>query len=340
LALCCWLSANGQQILRPGRKNLSPINFEADIQFTYDDNIFLYSVKDLKDFQRSIRPYRYPFETYDDFITTLTGILRIRQKLVGQMPTILSLRYRQHQYAVNRMKSYQLFSLNLEQNFAKPIAVEFGYLFLPKYLIRYYKDPRSQTSPPIYIGCEFEEHLLSLGLIYNTQNKLNFTPFYKFEIDDYNHSFDYYDTKAHRVGLDGSYRFGPKINLKGEFEYKVARAEGPIPDISYNQWAWQISVELKPRFHRLSLTADYGQEQRVFVTSNLSSVDPFHAGRLDKTQNFKFGLEIPFSRVISILFDYEFEKREVSSPYKEEIDDVKDYKNNKVGLGLNVRRFW
>jgi len=331
-----FLLAFSQTIIRSTRTNRPIINLAADIQFTYDDNIFLYSENDLKDFQRSIRPYRFPFETSDDFITTLTGSMKIRQKLFNQKPTIFSLLYRQHVYAVNRMKSYQLFSLNINQNVVKPLTFEIAYLFLPKYLIRYYKDPTSQTSPPDYIGCEFAEHLFSIELIYRFIKKVTLTPFYKFEIDDYISKFNYYDTKAHRLGLNGIFRLQPIISLRGKFEYKIAQAEGPEPDISYDQLAWLIGLQIGKN---LKVGVTYGQEQRDFVTDNPPDIDPFHFGRKDKIRNLKLSLVIPLTRIIWIDAGYEFEKRDVSSQYKEKIDEIKDYQNNRFGLGINFRRF-
>ncbi len=331
-----FLLAFGQTIIRSSKADRPVINLAADIQFTYDDNIFLYSENDLKDFQRSIRPYRFTFETSDDFITTLTGSIKLRQKLINQKPTLFSLLYRQHIYAINRVKSYQLFSLNISQNLIKPLTIEIGYLFLPKYLIRYYKDPTSQTSPSDYIGCEFAEHLFSIELIYRFKRKLSFTPFYKFEMDNYISKFDYYDTKANRFGLNGSYQLQPIISFRGKFEYKIANAEGPVPDISYDQFAWSIGLQIGKN---LKVGVTYGQEQRDFVTDNLPDIDPFHFSRKDKTRNLKITLVIPLTRAIWIDAGYESEKRDVSSPYKETIDEVKDYQNNRFGLGINFRRF-
>lgn len=331
-----FLLAFSQTIIRSTRTNRPIINFAADIQFTYDDNIFLYSENDLKDFQRSIRPYRFPFETSDDFITILTGSIKLRQRLFNQKPSIFSLLYRQHVYSVNRVKSYQFFSLKINQYVTKPLTIEIGYLFLPKYLIRYYKDPTGQTSPPDYIGCEFAEHLFSLELIYKFIKKVTFTPFYKFEIDNYISKFNYYDTKAHRLGLNGNFRLQPIISLRGKFEYKIAQAEGPVPDISYDQLAWSIGLQFGKK---LKVIANYGQERRDFVTDNLPDIDPFHFGRVDKTRNLKFSLEIPLTRAIWVDANYEFEKRDVTSPYKETIDEVKDYQKNRFGLGINFRRF-
>lgn len=345
-AVCFWTTAFSQYIIWNQQITVPVITFEAGARFTYDDNIFLYSHKDLSDFTKSIRAYRYPFETSDDFITTLTGSVKVRPNLFRQKPTIFSLLYRQHIYAVNRMKSYQLFSLSISQNVAKPLTIEIGYLLLPKYLIRYYKDPISQVSPPAYIGCDFTEHLISFEPNYRFKKLFSFTPFYKYEIDDYVAKFDFYDTKAHRLGVNAIYRLKAMFEINGGLEYKIAKAEGPAPDISYNQLGWEVRAvwgrqKATKSFNLRNLKIDisYSQDRREFVTDNSPTVDPFHSGRVDKIQNFKVGLELPFSQVVSMSIGYELEKRDVSSPYKEQIDDIKDYNNNKIGFGLNLRRF-
>jgi hypothetical protein len=322
------------------------ITFDVGARLTYDDNIFLYSQKDRNDFRKSIKAYRFPFETSDDFITTLTGSVKVRPDLFRQKTTIFSLLYRQHIYAVNRVKSYQLFSLSISQNVAKPLTIEIGYLLLLKYLIRYYKDPTSQVSLPAYIGCDFTQQLFSFGPNYRFKKLFSLTPFYKYEIDDYAAQFDFYDTKAHRLGLNASYRLRTLFELSGGLEYKIAKAEGPVPDISYNQLGWKIGAGFGQqkltegfKLRNLKIEINYSQDRREFVTDNSPTVDPFHSGRVDKIQNFKIGLELPFSQVVSMSVGYELEKRDVSSPYKEQIDDIKDYNNNKIGFGLNLRRF-
>jgi hypothetical protein len=345
-----FLLAFSQTIIRSTRTNRPVINFTADIQFTYDDNIFLYSEKDLRDFERSIQPSRFPFETSDDFITTLTGNLRLRPRVLPQAV----FRYRVHHYTVNPIKSYQVFSLNLEQRISKPISFEAGYLFLPKYLIRYYKDPITKTSPPTYIGCSFTEHLYSARVNYNLTKPVDsrLGAVYKFEIDDYARNFNYYDTRAHRFELSAGCSFNRQaIALNGNVKYKIASAQGPVPDISYDQWAWMLTARLVVAYanqawhgvvlswQRIILRLNYGQEKRDFITNNPSTIDPFHAGRVDKTQIFGVGMDFLFTRYVSVNLGYNFEKRDVSSPFREEIDDIKDYTNNKIRLEFSFRRF-
>ena len=125
--------------------------------------------------------------------------------------------------------------MRLGQNFSKPFRFEIGYLYLPNYLIRFYKDPTTHTSPPTYISCDFTEQLVSFEPNYRFKKIFSLTPFYKYEMDNYGAKFNYYDTKAHRLGLNGSYRFRTMLEIKGGVEYKVAKANGPVPDISYNQ---------------------------------------------------------------------------------------------------------
>jgi len=334
-------SGVGQTIIRHKQRPITTL--EGDIQFTYDDNIFLYSTKDLNDFKRSVRTYRFPFATSDDFITTLTGIVRIRLPkavLRHRWTQVLTLRYRQHLFAVNRMKSYQVFSLNLSKHFTKQLGLGIGYSLLPRYLIRFYRDPTSAVTPPSYITCDFTEHLFTAEYRVKLPYHISLTPFYKYEICDYTKKFDFYDSKAWRFGFVARQVIAKQIELNSELEYKILDAVGPAPDISYEQLYWSLGTcigLLKADNPRIGVS--YGQERRKYVTDNPPTIDPFHRDRVDKISNLKLELKVRLSKDIIVRSIYELEMRKVTSPYKEDIDDIKDYNDNKFILGLNLRRF-
>lgn len=329
-----FTTTRGQIILRANEKT-STIKLETGIQFVYDDNIFLYSARDLADFKKSIRPYRFPFETSDDFITTIKFRIQYSKFGIGRYGS-LTMSYRHHFYTVNRIKSYQVFSMAWAQKLSKTSLSNFeiGYLFLPKYLIRFYRDPENLSLN--YIGCEFTEHLFSVEFNYRKRYAL-LTPFYKYEFDDYTNKFNYYDTKAHRFGLNAIYHWKRMFELSGGLEYKVAKTQpNQVPDISYEQLGWVLEVGIG-QVPKISVA--YGEKLREFTTKNPATIDPFHAGRVDKIQRIKLELAILLSKVISLTCFYDFESRNVSSPYKEKIDEIKDYHNNRIGLSLKLRRF-
>jgi len=252
------------------------------------------------------------------------------------------------------MKSYQVFSLNLFMKklpslLSSPVKGEdvglvVGYSLLPRYLIRFYRDPTSAVTPPSYITCDFTEHLFTAEV--KTEIRLHplyrmiLTPFYKYEICDYTKKFDFYDSKAWRFGFVARQVIAKQIELNSELEYKILDAVGPAPDISYEQLYWSLGTcigLLKADNPRIGVS--YGQERRKYVTDNPPTIDPFHRDRVDKISNLKLELKVRLSKDIIVRSIYELEMRKVTSPYKEDIDEIKDYNDNKFILGLNLRRF-
>jgi opacity protein-like surface antigen len=251
---------------------------------------------------------------------------------IGLYKSSLNLYYKQYLYAVNGEKSYQIISANMNQSVTKQIGLEAGYLFLPRYLIRYYQDPTASSTH--FIGCTFAEHLFTIGLNYKLQN-IQFKPYGRYEIDQYKENFDFYNSHAIRYGMDLNWSISRSAYLNLGIDRKQNSAKGPLPDISYDDNA--VSAQIQTRVLNLeklylNLGADYAK--RFYTTKNSATIDPFHRDRVDTKLSFSGGLEYRFSKNLRLNLEYNREIRRVSSPYQSNIDDIKDYNNNKLTLGL------
>ena len=302
-----------------------------ELKTMYNDNIFLYSDAYISDFVNQVRPFRFPFNTYDDFITNLNLQLQFPvQKDINK--SYLNLFYKQYLFAMNGEKSYQIVSATFNQSLSKRFGFDVSYLFLPRYLIRFYQNPFSASID--YIGCTFAEHLLTIRLNYKWRS-INVKPFGRFEIDKYKENFSFYDGKASRFGMDLIWLITSSINLAAGVERKQNQTQGPVPDISYNenQLNGQINVKL-PDIEKLLLNFGTNYIARDYTTNNSALVDPFHKDRSDKTINLNGGVEYRIASNLRINFVYEHEIRRTSSPYRSQIEDIKDYDNNIFTLGL------
>lgn len=301
-----------------------------DLSFEYDDNIFLYSQSYLNDFMNQNRAYRFPFRTYDDLITRLNLNLQFPYQINKKLNN-LSINYRQYLYLMNTQKSYQLISLNNSYQISKPVSFQIGYLFLPNYLIRYYRNPLGTSTD--YIGCIFTEHLISFNLRYRLP-KITLSPFFQYEIDDYIKNFNYYDGSALRYGVNTTLRYFNLVDISLKLMRKQLSAQGPIPDISYNENKY--SINLIPNFSTSLFNIDIGFEysQRYFTTENSFAIDPFHAGRSDHKYNLNFRFTYNLSKNFQLFIGYENEQRKVNTPYQVDIEEIKDYNNNKYILGI------
>jgi len=304
-----------------------------DADFVYDDNIFNYSQKYLDEFLKQIRPYRFPFDTYDDFVTNVGFNLLLRNRFIKNLTTTFNLKVSLYSYLINCEKDYQSFLTGLRQSLGK-FALRFEYLLMPRYLIRYYKAPEGED----YIGCKFSENLLSLKFSYLPNDRMNFSMAFKKEKDNYIESFDCYDSKASRVELIGELVLTKFYESSVEYEFKDSRANGPVPDISYQQHLFRLNNLFRTKFPKFSkIEWEYELKYRIYTTEVPPELDSPHSGRLDTTNLIKLGLEAPLFTALIVTFSYSYEFRNsFSDVYK----DIAEYKNYRKVVGSAGFKFY
>ncbi len=300
-------------------------SFNADV--TYDNNIFCLSPLDIDSYRHGENPARFPYHSLDDIDVTVVGALRWRAGKVGVFRGSMKV----HQLVVNQEKSYGLINCQFDPAILSGV-VSLSYTWMPNYLIRYYRDPGSTGER--YSACRFGEHLFGVRWT-RSFGRISIAPVYRFEIDDYIPPFDYYDTRAHRVGGRLKLDLERNFIIGGDYEFKRAEAKGPLPDISYQQHTGQLNLATRPRiFNRFGVSARYSWIYRKYTVDDPLR-DPAHTGRVDQTNTI--GLECNYRvQRLTLVFEYQLEWREVSSPYKEKIEDIKNYRANRFSLGLRL----
>jgi hypothetical protein len=245
--------------------------------------------------------------------------------------TDINIFYRQYLYTINTQKSYQLISASVNQQIVNRFNIELGYLLMPSYLIRYYRNPLGLSTD--YIGCIFTEYLLTARLRYRLTG-LTLTPFFQYESDNYIKNFDYYDGYAARYGLNVFIHKLSFVNISASFMRKEFYAQGAVPDISYNENQFMLRLTPKLSKTKFNLSAQFQYERRVFTTGNPFEIDPYHRDRIDSKYTLDIELSYQVSRNFEIYTGYEFEQRKVVTPYQIDIQEIKDYNNNKYRLGI------
>jgi hypothetical protein len=306
------------------------LTFTAGASVSYDDNIFQYSPRDESIFRYREQPNRFPFRSLDDAVVDISARMNWRPRLLRRHTTQLVLAAAAREYLSNPAKSYLSGLVKARQYLSRPFHAEASYLLLPRYLIRYYHDPRQFTS---YKPCTFTEHLVSISTGWKPRTWLEFAPAVHYEIDRYQAPFEFYNTTAWRGGADLAFLPFKAFGLSAAYEFKAART-GRVasPDVSYDQHSAGIS--LKPHLGSVGLELGYDYERRGYSAS--AAVDTTHAGRVDATQAIRAGVTVALSRAISVTGDFRHEVRGTSSPYRAEIDEIKDYSENVVDLGIKV----
>ncbi len=304
-------------------------SIKTNLDFAYDDNIFEYSQKYLEEFIKGVNPERFPFETYDDLYTNYGLDLLIRNKFIGQHTTTFNFSFTGYNYFVNSQKNYSVISTGIRQSFGD-FAIRFGYLIMPGYLIRYYRDPLGTK----YIGCEFTEHLFTIKTNLKLSS-LDLGAVFAYEIDDYIENFNIYDSKAIRIAPFFDFSLFRTVDFKFNYEFKSSDARGPVPDISYAQHRFGLKPNLKMNFPRFSkLGFEYQFKYRIFTTEVSPILDTPHSGRLDITQKLKFSYEFPIFTGLNFSLNYTYEFRISQSEVYQDIGDYKNYNKWSAGCGL------
>jgi len=306
------------------------VEWRGQFRIAYDNNPFLYSASDLELFRLRAAPSRFPIRTADDLEADMGFGLACRFRLAERGGS-LGLRTRLHQYVSNPEKSYGLATVEAGQSIWQSGRLNFAYTYLPDYLIRYYRNPASSDTTD-YVGCWFTEHLVTVSFR-QRQGNAALQPTYRYEVDDYTPAFDHYDTRAHRMGAELGWDPLVNVGVSAGYEYKLASAKGPVPDISYRQHELGLRVLSTPRkLNRFSFEAGYTFSRRAFTTRNSGDVDPSHAGRVDIIEAVDVKGRYRLA-LVSLEVGYHFEWRGVTSPHASAIQDVKDYRAGRLSLG-------
>jgi hypothetical protein len=308
----------------------SRLAFDLGGAVGYDDNVFQYSPRDESVFIYHQNPTKFPFRSLDDAVIDVTGKLTLRSGIIPRHTTHFGLAATLHQYVSNPVKSNLTGDVRVRQYFAKSFYVEASYVLYPRYLIRYFHDPRQFTS---YKPCTFTEHLATAQVDWRPSRKLELKPFARYEVDRYQTPFEYYDTKAWREGCEARITPLRMLELAIAYEHKAARTGRTVmPDISYDQH--DANVSLKPKFGRVTLELGYDYAWRGHTAS--PAIDTTHARRIDVIRSVVAGASIALSKAVAVTIDFRHNARTSSSPYRADIDDVKDYVENAVGIGVRA----
>jgi hypothetical protein len=314
-------------------------SYNFDVGLAYDDNVYAYSQSYIDDFLDAVRAYRFPFETYDDLITSADFTLLVRNRLFGNRTTTFSFDVNTDNYLVNKQKNYQKYSAGLRQSLGK-YAVRVYYQLIPSYLIRYYRNPHGESTD--YIGCEVTYHTLTAKISFATGQELTISAAYGHKWDDYITEFDRYDAQTHIVSFAIEKEFHKHLDFAFSYDYKTASADSAdvstlsselMPDGSYDEHdfgidlALQASVLLATRF---MCSYEYGY--RNYKTS--TSEDSLHFGRIDHVHRIDLESRSRITTGLLLKLNFMRQWRISTSEILPDIDEIKDYIRYKAGAGF------
>ena len=314
-------------------------SYEADIDLGYDDNIYAYSPSYIDDFLNGVNAYRFPFETYDDLVTSIDLRLRLRNRLLGRRTTTVNFGAGTNNYLVNNQKNYQTYVLGLRQSFG-PAAVKISYQLIPGFLIRYYRNPLGASTE--YIACEATYHTATAKLTYTTANDVTISAAYGHRWDDYIDEFNRYDARSHIAELGIAKRLARRLDFEFGYEYRSSTCDSAdavaldtelTPDGSFYQHTLNAALGLSAFLLRpTDLSISYGYGLRHYTTSDAE--DLLHFGRRDQRHRIDISTRSRILTGVRMKLFFTYQWRNADSEVFADIKDIKDYTRYRAGAGL------
>lgn len=314
-------------------------SYRFTTDFIYDNNVFSYSDQYIDEFVNSVRPYRFPFETYDDLIVGSNLQLYLRNKFFDQKTTTFDIKVKPNHYVSNNQKNYLSLTFGLRQSFGKS-ALKLSFQTIPDYLIRYYRNPQAQSTE--YIGCEVSYHSLAGKLSVKPKPSIHLELRYKHGWDDYISVFDLYDASYHNINIGSQIGINEKIALWFGYGYKSLKSDSasiatglePTPDGSYSQHILSSEIKLEVNTlvpTRIKLGYTYGFKN--FATE--FTADSMHFGRQDHTHKLSTVVDLKMFVGMYLRLSFLRQWRNATSGISPvDIDRIKDYTKYKIGAGL------
>ena len=312
-------------------------NFDLDV--TYDDNVYAYSQQYIDDYLNGIRPYRFPFETYDDLVTSFDFALLVRNKFFGKRTTTFSLDVNTDNHLLNNQKNFQRYTFGVRQSLGR-YAVKASYQVIPRYLIRYYRDPSGESTD--YIGCEATYHTAGVKVSFTTVRDITLTAAYGHRWDDYIPEFNRYDANGHVATFGIEKELSRSLDFAFSYEYRTSDTDSAAaatsdidltPDGSFYQHAlgadflMHLSAILPAT---IKLSYDYGF--RSYSTS--TGDDSLHFGRRDHRHLVTLRTYARIITGLRLKLILMRQWRAASSEIMPGIDVIKNYVRYRAGAGV------
>lgn len=314
-------------------------SYNFDIDLTYDDNVYAYSQTYIDDFLNAVRPYRFPFQTYDDLTTSFDFTLLVRNKLFGKRTTTFSFDLNTDNYLVNTQKNYQKYAISLRQSLGR-YAVKLSYHIIPTYLIRYYRNPHGESTD--YIGCEVTYHTLTGKASFTTTQDITISAAYGHRWDDYISEFNRYDARVHIASFAIEKKLRKHLDFSFGYDYKNSRADSAnvstlvselTPDGSYYEHSIGATLGLQTGvLCATGLKCSYDFGYRSYNT--LTSEDSLHFGRIDHLHRISLGSRSRITTGLMLKLSFMRQWRSSTSEILPDIDEIKDYVRYRAGAGL------
>ena len=290
------------------------------ISYTYDSNPFLYSDGQIKEFLDGSTSKKFMnVKTIDDL--TVKTDLRINF-LIGDRT--LAVEHRLRHFLRNRRKDYQI--IGLKFRFNDRMTLRFKHI--PDFYIRAYRDRDEDGSP--YKEFTYQLNSFSIRLRPNEFLATNL----KLSFYDYPVGFNEYDSKDFELAVLLNF-----TNFKTGYVFDLSKAKGVedrwIADPSFVEHT--VLSEAKLTKGSSTYRFEMSLSRRIFLSRKDAQLDPLHVGRKDWIMKSSLEMQRRLNKRVTLITQVSYSLRNVQSDFKDDIDEVKDYKRLKISIGFRFR---
>jgi hypothetical protein len=321
-----------------------PLIINLEWSSAYDDNIFLFSERDLHRWANGTLIVPNPNSTWDDWRNDLgiTLTLPWKHPNMPDWETRVQGSAKAALYAVNHRKNYQRYSAGVRQAFGREFWAELSFAIVPSFYLREFRDIDLNQLPYLsrFAGCTYESRTYNLTLRYQSPWRTYFYPELEFKTLYYNRYFTEFDAQWTTLGLTaeqlfskggtrsvvsqssqwllrGSYRFTNGDNVGGG----GLTAASPDEDTEYgngnfheNEFGLSASYRARSILRKQwEFSMDGKLRIRDYTTNKIISADPFHAGRRDIRWDLVPELTVDIIRNLSVYANFTYQQRRTGS---------------------------
>lgn len=346
-ALAAAPPAAGQE---PSEERHHPrLSFDIAVEERYDDNVLQLAARDLARFEQDPGSSRFKISSVDDTVTVGRAALRWSLRPLPRRETRLGVSAAVYRYATDGVKNWERYALSLRQELSasrrRLTLLRVWASHTPSFYLRELTDDDASFAAGTRVRSSAIYAQTESGLAVDQEvvpDRLTATAGWVRARRDFVAAFDERDgtRTTWRAGLRARPLSRSRLAVTADLGFGAYEARGdlaatPIPDddISYDHRELALGAALPwGRARHGRIEADLEIERRDFTTTN--QFDLFRFDRRDDRRELGLRIVQGVGPELDLVFEARRATNDASFPPGVENDDVTDYRQNQVSLGL------
>ena len=313
----------------------------AEVELSYDDNVFLYSDADIAAFEAGASPDRFGFASVGDFCLTteLSAEKPVRRQ--GKSRTDLEAEVRSRLYLRDSEANQFRVRLGVQHLLDQRHWVRLKATYLPDYHVRRLYDRESATWAP----AEFDYAALAVTYWQRFSREWAADVDLSWERRDYNRGFNERDANdwvgSVRARYSPDKRWDAWLGL--DVRRSSARASDGLPGVDPDVSNTELSSTLGARCQLTPVDrvqAEWEGSRQRYTTGLQPAEDPYHSGRRDheSTVRLQYRRALDRDRALTLEWEHATSRSHLPAhPGTFPRDESLDYDRDRIGLSYSTQ---